>query len=166
MSMYTSKNLGNGEWQTDPKTGERFRIVGNIVEHEMMVCIDGIEVPQSQLADFHKRRKEAEERQKAAVMEEMKNRPEPKSCPFMNGCNTSCRREECKIFLKGKCALATLADSTGVTIEETPAKGKKCPFSIYGQCKGCALFDGGCAIVRLAAATHENNQRNEVICNE
>ena len=143
-----------GEWQVDPKTGERFRMIGKIKEYELMVRIDGIEIPQSQLADYHKRKKEAEERRKAEAMEAAKNRPEPKSCPFANGCNTLCRREGCKIFANGKCALATIADASGVEIEEAPAKdNRKCPFSIYGHCKGCALYNKGCAIVRLAAST-------------
>ena len=143
-----------GEWQDDPKTGERFRMIGKIKEYELMVRIDGIEIPQSQLADYHKRKKEAEERRKAEAMEAAKNRPEPKSCPFANGCNTTCKREGCKIFANGKCALATIADASGVEIEEAPAKdNRKCPFSIYGHCKGCALYNKGCAIVRLAAST-------------
>ena len=143
-----------GEWQVDPKTGERFRMIGKIKEYELMVRIDGIEIPQSQLADYHKRKKEAEERRKAEAMEAAKNRPEPKSCPFANGCNTTCKREGCKIFANGKCALATIADASSVEIEEAPAKdNRKCPFSIYGHCKGCALYNKGCAIVRLAAST-------------
>lgn len=143
-----------GEWQVDPKTGERFRMIGKIKEYELMVRIDGIEIPQSQLADYHKRKKEAEERRKAEAMEAAKNRPEPKSCPFANGCNTLCRREGCKIFANGKCAFATIADASGVEIEEAPAKdNRKCPFSIYGHCEGCALYNKGCAVVRLAAST-------------
>lgn len=143
-----------GEWQVDPKTGERFRMIGKIKEYELMVRIDGIEIPQSQLADYHKRKKEAEERRKTEAMEAAKNRPEPKSCPFANGCNTLCKREGCKIFANGKCALATIADASGVEIEEAPVKdNRKCPFSIYGHCEGCALYNKGCAIVRLAAST-------------
>ena len=48
-----------GEWQVDPKTGERYRMIGRIKEYELMVRVDGIEIPQSQLADYHKRKKEA-----------------------------------------------------------------------------------------------------------
>ena len=51
-------------------------------------------------------------------------------------------------------ALATIADVFGVEIEEAPAKdNRKCPLSIYGHCEGCALYNKGCAIVRLAAST-------------
>ena len=143
-----------GEWQVDPKTGERFRMVGHIKEYEMMIHTSGGIVPASELAEHNKRQKEAEQRPKAAADEAWKNRPEPKSCPFANGCNTLCKREGCKIFADGKCALATIADASGVEIEEAPAKdNRKCPFSIYGHCKGCALYNKGCAIVRLAAST-------------
>ena len=143
-----------GEWQVDPKTGERFRMIGKIKEYELMVRIDGIEIPQSQLSDYHKRKKAAEEERLKKALEEAQNRPPAKSCPFANGCNTSCKREGCKIFANGKCALAIIADASGVEIEEAPAKdNRKCPFSIYGHCEGCALYNKGCAIVRLAAST-------------
>ena len=140
-----------GEWQVDPKTGERFRMVGHIKEYEMMIHTSGGIVPASELAEHNKRQKEAEERRKAEAMEAAKNRPEPKSCPFATGCNTTCKREGCKIFTGEKCALAIIADATGVEIEETPAKDKrKCPFSIYGHCEGCALNNKGCGFVRIA----------------
>ena len=148
------EEVNPGEWQVDPKTGERFRMVGHIKEYEMMIHTSGGIVPASELAEHNKRQKEAEERRKAAADEAWKNRPEPKSCPFANGCNTLCKREGCKIFADGKCALATIADASGVEIEEAPVKdNRKCPFSIYGHCKGCALYNKGCAIVRLAAST-------------
>jgi hypothetical protein len=148
------EEVNPGEWQVDPKTGERFRMVGHIKEYEMMIHTSGGIVPASELAEHNKRQKEAEERRKAAADEAWKNRPEPKSCPFANGCNTLCKREGCKIFANGKCALATIADASGVEIEEAPAKdNRKCPFSIYGHCEGCALYNKGCAVVRLAAST-------------
>lgn len=143
------------EWKVDPKTGQRYRDVGKIREYEMMIHTSGGIVPASQLEDFHKRQKEAEERRKAEALEAAKNRPEPRSCPFSNGCNNTCKREGCKIFLKGKCSIATIADASGVEIEEAPAKGSKCPLSIYGNCQSCALFNHGCALVRLAAATYK-----------
>lgn len=144
------------EWKVDPKTGQRYRDVGKIREYEMMIHTSGGIVPASQLEDFHKRQKEAEERRKAEALEAAKNRPEPRSCPFSNGCNNTCTREQCKIFLNGKCAIAAIADATGAEIEAAPATDKrKCPFSIYGHCKGCALYNKGCAVVRLAAATYK-----------
>ena len=142
-------------WERD-SMGRKFRRVGKgCIEYAPTITLaGGVEVYEDELEDFHKRQKEAEERRKAAAMEAAKNRPEPKSCPLANGCNTLCRREGCKIFANGKCALATIADASGVEIEEAPAKdNRKCPFSIYGHCEGCALYNKGCAVVRLAAST-------------
>ena len=159
MSIYNRNEPEPSEWQEEiDKFGgvKRFRMIGHIKEYEPTITINGREIPQSQLADFHKRRKEAEERRKAEALEAAKNRPEPRSCPFItNGCSTACKREGCNIFLKGKCSIATIADASGVEIEEAPAKNSKCPFSIYGRCQGCALYNKGCAIVRLAAATYK-----------
>ena len=148
-----------GEWQEEVNAYggvHRFRMVGGIKEYEPTITINGLEIPQSQLEDYHRRQKEAEERRKAEALEAAKNRPEPRSCPFSNGCNNTCTREGCKIFLKGKCSIATIADASGAEIEAAPATDKrKCPFSVYGRCEGCALFSKGCAIVRLAAATYK-----------
>ena len=157
MSIYNRNKPEPGEWQTDPKTGERFRMIGHIKEYEPVTYISGIPVPESQIADFHKRQKEAEERRKAAELEAWENRPEPKSCPFSDGCNNTCKRDGCPLFLKGKCAIAILADAHGTeqTDQTEQTQATKCPFSIYGRCKGCALFNNGCALVRLAAATYK-----------
>lgn len=160
MSIYNRKaeTPEPGEWQEEiDKFGgvKRFRMIGHIKEYEPTITINGLEIPQSQLENYHRRQKEAEERRKAEALEAAKNRPEPKSCPFSNGCNNTCQREGCKIFLKGKCSIATIADASGVEIEEAPAKGSKCPLSIYGNCQSCALFNHGCALVRLAAATYK-----------
>ena len=154
MNTFNESGRFDRDWKIDPLTGKRFRMVGRIKEYEMMIHTSGGIVPESELAEHNKRQKEAEERRKAEAMEAAKNRPEPKSCPFANGCNTLCKREGCKIFANGKCALATIADASGVEIEEAPAKdNRKCPFSIYGHSEGCALYNKGCAVVRLAAST-------------
>ena len=146
-----------GEWQEEiDKFGgvKRFRMIGHIKEYEPTITINGLEIPQSQLEDYHRRQKEAAERRKAEALEAAKNRPEPKSCPFSSGNNNTYWREKCSLFLKGKCAIAILADAHGAEqTEQTQAT--KCPFSIYGRCKGCALYNNGCAIVRLAAATYK-----------
>ena len=148
-------NMEN-EWKVD-EYGKRYRETApGHREYEMTITLSGgIEIPVSQLDEYHRRQKVAEEKRRQAALEEAKNRPTPKSCPFANGCNTACKREQCKIFFDGKCSIATIADASGVEIEETPAKGKKCPFSIYGHCDGCALYNKGCAVVRLAAATNK-----------
>ena len=157
MKRIKDLELEPGEWQVDQKTGERFRMIGHIKEYEPVTYISGIPVPESQIADFHKRQKEAEERRKAEALEAAKNRPEPKSCPFSDGCNNTCKREGCPLFLKGKCAIAILADAHGTeqTDQTEQTQTTNCPFSIYGRCQGCALFHNGCALVRLAAATYK-----------
>ena len=157
MKRIKDLELEPGEWQVDQKTGERFRMIGHIKEYEPVTYISGIPVPESQIADFHKRQKEAEERRKAEQAEALKNRPEPKSCPLSDSCNNTCKREGCPLFLKGKCAIAILADAHGTeqTDQTEQTQAAKCPFSIYGRCQGCALFHNGCALVRLAAATYK-----------
>ena len=148
-------NMEN-EWKVD-EYGKRYRETApGHREYEMTITLSGgIEIPVSQLDEYHRRQKVAEEKRRQAALEEAKNRPPPKSCPFANGCNTTCKREQCKIFFDGKCSIATIADASGVEIEEPPTKNKKCPFSIYGKCEGCALYNKGCAVVRLAAATNK-----------
>ena len=149
-----------GEWQeeVDAYGGvKRFRMIGQIKEYEPTITINGLEIPQSQLEDYHRRQKEAAERRTAEALEAAKNRPEPRSCPFSNGCNNTCAREKCSLFLKDKCAIAILADAHGAeqTDKTEQTQATKCPFSIYGRCQGCALFHNGCALVRLAAATYK-----------
>ena len=35
------EEVNPGEWQVDPKTGERFRMVGHIKEYEIMIHTSG-----------------------------------------------------------------------------------------------------------------------------
>ena len=144
------------EWKVD-EHGKRYRETApGHREYEMTITLSGgIEIPVSQLDEYHRRQKEAEEKRRQAALEEMENRPAPRSCPFMDVCNNTCRREKCRIFLDGRCSVAAIADATGAEIEETPARDKKCPFSIYGHCESCALYSKGCAIVRIATATNK-----------
>ena len=144
------------EWKVD-KFGQRYRETApGHREYEPTITLSGgIEIPMSQLDEYHRRQKEAEEKRRQAAMEEMRNKPAPRSCPFESGCNTMCKKEKCRIFLDGKCSIAIIADATGAEIEETPARDKKCPFSIYGHCESCALYSKGCAIARIATATNK-----------
>lgn len=143
--------MDNNEWETDPKTGKRFRRVGQIIEHEMEIHTNGFVVPQSELAEFHKQRKAAEKkRREEAQQKTAEEAAKPNySCPFSNSMNNRCRREECALFLDGRCSFAIIADAHAT--DQPIAKGAKCPFSVYGRCESCALNNGGCAIVRLAA---------------
>ena len=141
------------EWKID-EHGKRYRETApGLREYEMTITLSGgIEIPVSQLDEYHRRQKEADEKRRQAALEEMKNRPAPRGCPFVSGMNTSCKREKCVLFLDGKCSIAIIADAHGT--DQPIVKGAKCPFSVYAHCDGCALNNGGCAVVRLAAATN------------
>ena len=141
------------EWKID-EHGKRYRETApGLREYEMTITLSGgIEIPVSQLDEYHRRQKEADEKRRQAALEEMKNRPAPRSCPFVSGKNTRCKREKCVLFLDGKCSIAIIADAHGT--DQPIVKGAKCPFSVYAHCDGCALNNGGCAVVRLAAATN------------
>ena len=145
--------MDNG-WKVD-EHGQRYREVGKgHIEYAPTITVaGGLEIYQDDLEDFHRRQKEADEKRKAAELEEWKNRPEPKSCPFVSGMNTQCQREKCVLFLDGKCSIAILADAHGT--DQPIAKDAKSPLSIYSRCNSCAVNNGGCAFVRLAAATNK-----------
>ena len=141
--------MDNNGWKID-EHGKRYReIAPGHIEFEPTIVVDGIEIYQSDLEEFQRRQKEADEKRKAAALEEFKNRPPTKYCPFVSGMNTQCKREKCVLFLDGRCSIAILADAHGT--DHPIVKGAKCPFSVYDRCDGCALNNGGgCAIVRLA----------------
>lgn len=142
------------EWEID-KYGQRYReTASGHREYEPTITLSGgVEIPVSQLDEYHRRQKEAAEKRRQDAAEEMKNRPAPRSCPFANGCNTLCKREKCKIFFDGKCSIAIIADAIGTeTAEAQTNDEKRCPFSAYGECNGCALYNNGCAVNRIAAA--------------
>ena len=141
--------MDNNGWKVD-EHGKRYReIAPGHIEFEPTIVVDGIEIYQSDLEEFQRRQKAAEERRKAAALEEFKNRPEPKGCPWSTGMDNQCKREKCTLFLDGRCSIAIIADAHGA--DHPIEKGTKCPFSIYSRCDRCALNNGGCAIVRLAA---------------
>ena len=141
--------MNDNGWKID-EHGKRYReIAPGHIEFEPTIVVDGVEIYQSDLEEFQRRQKAAEERRKAAALEEMKNRPPTKYCPFNSSMNNQCKREGCVLFLNGGCSIATIADAFGVELEEK--KTGKCPFSIYSRCDGCALNNGGgCAFLRLA----------------
>lgn len=140
--------MNDNGWKVD-EHGQRYRETApGHREFEMMIRIDGVEIPQSELSAYHARKKEQDEKRRAAALEEFKNRPPTKYCPFNSSMNNQCKRDGCNLFLNGKCAVAAVADAFGVELEEK--KTGKCPFSIYSRCDSCALNNGGCAFLRLA----------------
>lgn len=149
--------MSNKDWQVD-EFGRRYReIAKGCIEYETMVTVSGgIEIPLSELSAYNRLQKQTAEECYRKAAEEMAKRPKTVSCPFANGADTTCKLEKCTLFFKDKCSIAVIADSTNITFNEQKTKsGAKCPFSSYAHCKTCALDNGGCAIVRLAAATNK-----------
>lgn len=147
-----------GEWQVD-EHGKRYRMVGKVKEYEMTIMIDGHEIPESQLSEFHKRRNEEREKERLKRIEEAKNRPEPRNCPFARTNSLStCTREKCSIFVDGKCSIAIIADSTQIKLDDAEPKKEKCPFTPYRCNEKCAIYNSGCGIVRIAKAKAKTNE--------
>ena len=65
------------EWQIDEQ-GRRFRMIGNVKEYEMTVHVDGMEIPESELAEYN-------ERKRAAAAPTPAPAPTAESCPFAGG---------------------------------------------------------------------------------
>lgn len=152
MRIPTFETPEPGAWQTD-ESGRRFRMIGDVKEYEMMVSVDGIQVPQSELAAYYERKRAAEEAQREAE----RNRPAPpppKNCPFRDGLTTACTGEACALYLKG-CTLARL-------VNRPPAKhteGLQCPFSKYAsKCRtDCALYkETGCTLTAVENESEVN----------
>lgn len=134
--------------------GRRYRVIGaGCIEFEPTVSINGLEIPQSELAVYNAARRAAQERaakeNTASAKNAVHSRQKPKNCPFSSGCDTTCTGEKCGLFLNGACAISTIADATGA---EVSTNGKRCPFSPSAHCGDCALYASGCALVRIAAA--------------
>lgn len=147
------KEIEPGEWQTD-ETGRRFRKIGEgSIEYEPTITVDGIEIPQSELAAYHERRKAAEQARKEAAAKAPAP-PARKNCPLMDGMNTDCTGEKCALFLKGGCTLAQISD-------RPPAKrteGLQCPLSKYHfKCRtDCALYNmTGCTLTAIKTESEE-----------
>lgn len=147
---YPRQEIEPGEWQEEVNQYggvRRYRMIGGVKEYEMDVTVDGITIPQSQLADYHRRKKEAEQ----ARIEAEKNRPAPpppKNCPLADGMNTNCTQEKCALFLKGGCTLAQISDRPPAKATE----GLQCPLSKYkSKCRtDCALFNKtGCTLTAI-----------------
>lgn len=149
------KELEPGEWQTD-ETGRRFRKLGEgCIEYEPTITVDGIEIPQSELAAYHERRRAAEQAAKEAAAKTPATPPR-KNCPLMDGLHTDCTGEKCALYLKGGCTLAQISD-------RPPAKrteGLQCPFSKYNyKCRtDCALYKGGCTLTGITTKNESEDK--------
>ena len=131
-------------------------MIGSIKEYEMMVSVDGIQIPQSQLEDYHKRNKEAEENRRAMESERLRTNPEPKeNCPFKRGKNNlsvNCERN-CAFYGESSCIFA--ATSSQPTRD---TQGMNCP--IAGTCiTSCAMYAGGCKFIELLMGTNRPGRK-------
>lgn len=125
------------EWQIDEQ-GRRFRMIGNVKEYEMTVHVDGMEIPESELAEYN-------ERKRAAAAPTPAPAPTAESCPFAGGLAGDCNKR-CALWTAHGCSLAFL-------VERAPSVdtvGRKCPFSNYPCTERCALYQQhGCVLTAI-----------------
>jgi len=137
-----SKNMSvANEWQVD-SNGQKYRMNGFIREYEMKVRIDGIDIPESQVEDYN-RRKQAAQKKRFERQRVEHNR----HCPFRDGVNTDCVQDKCALYQDG-CMLGELADE----LPRKETEGRQCPFNKYhSNCrKDCALFNEiGCTLTAI-----------------
>lgn len=143
------KEVIPGEWleEIDPftKAVKRYRMVGNVKEYEMMVTIDGCQVPESQVEAFNKRKKERQEQKQAELKAQQAQQP-TYSCPFNgNGLNPVCRAAECAFFKDNNCIIRQ------IKTDPMQTEGKRCPVSMYNKpCNSkCAFYNGGCILTGI-----------------
>lgn len=130
--------------------GKRYRELGKgCIEFEPTVSINGLEIPQSELAAYNASRRASQERAAKNTATAENAAQSRQNCPFSSGCDTTCTGDKCALFLNGACAISTIADATGA---EVSTNGKRCPFSPSAHCGDCALNNHGCSFVRIAAA--------------
>ena len=135
--------MNRGEWQEEVNQWggvRRYRMVGNVKEYEMMVSVDGTQVPLSELEDYNRRKREAEAARRAAPPP-----PPARQCPFsFTGVPGDCKRDNCALFDGEACTLAQIADKAA-----KDTSGRKCPFNPYKCVARCALYKSGCTLTAL-----------------
>ena len=137
------------DWETEVNQWggvRRFRRTAHGIEYEKEIIIDGIPVPESQLEEFNRRRREAAEENLRKQNEARVNPPQPTTqCPFLCGrgvYNTECRRE-CVFYGQNGCEFRCTNRSQG---QDTI--GKKCPFK--GKCEAnCTMYAHGCTLLEF-----------------
>ncbi len=124
------KDIEESAWETDAD-GKRFRRIGNTLEYEMEVLVNGVYVPESRLSGAKSKKVDYQR------FEEKQLRT---FCPFTE---TKCSENKCALFLDG-CALAQLSDRQPTKATE----GLQCPLSRNGyKCHiNCALYRNGCIL--------------------
>ena len=148
--------LTPGEWQTDEQ-GQRFRMVGNCCkEYEMILNIDGFQVPESELEEFHKLRKAAQDERLRIAAEKQKAESQIPhyACPFQTGLDNLCKRDQCALYIDG-CQI------TNFLKYAPPAKDTKglcCPISNNFPCRtDCVFYKNGCMFTGQIKKTEIKN---------
>ncbi len=124
--------LSTGEWQVDPRTGRRFRKIGNYgVEWEGDLLTAHGFMSESELEQFNARPQQAEPI----------GRPEKHTCPFRAGMQTDCTGEQCALYASDGCSLAALGDNA-----TNDTAGKSCPLNGFKSvCRSsCVFYKNGC----------------------
>lgn len=132
-----------GEWQEEvnPFGGvRRYRMIGKIKEYEKTIRINGMEIPESELEDFNRRRREAEEARRKAPLP-----PPAQKCPFnATGLPTDCKQGKCALYDGEACSLAQIAPEAA-----RDTAGIKCPFNPYQCDNKCSLYKSGCVLTNV-----------------
>lgn len=134
------EQYSDSEWKVD-EYGKRYRELGRgMREYEMMIHTEAGEIPQSQLADFQRRSREAAEQRRRAELEAKKREPTGQ-CPFRTGLSTTCK-SDCSFFADPGCRLAAHS-----AIQDT--QGKQCVFTGRKCESTCAMYKNGCTLPPL-----------------
>ncbi len=117
-------SIPDSEWKTD-EHGQRYRMIGGLIkEYEMMVYIDGIPIPESQVEAYNARKAAAT----AARVEEQRRQEAElhtgKICPL----GSKACRADCAMYSDG-CSMAHYA-----------TEGKRCPYNSQICRKDCGQF--------------------------
>ena len=135
------------EWQTETDqfgAQRRYRMIGMLKEYEKMVYVDGVEIPESELAAFHARNKAIKEAERAEMLRAANNMQTIKLCPFKaNTMQSKCINKACALYADG-CTLAEIGEPAKATAN------LNCPLTHRRCANDCALFrNHGCTLTAI-----------------
>ncbi len=107
---------------------------------DTVILSNGTEIPEDQLAVFHRADMAAK---KKLYKESAERAKQPqKYCPFSQAIHPVCKGETCALYTAQGCGLACLFDRD----PEIPTTGKMCPLT-RGRCTAnCALAKNGACV--------------------
>lgn len=126
------------EWQYD-EHGKKYRQNGMIREYAPTVMIDGVEVYQDELEEFHRRNAEVRKAQIAQANMEAQQKATGKTCPLNQFASFPAQcKKDCALYRPTGCAMKH-------TQATQDTQGRPCPY--MRKCtKECALYDQGCTL--------------------